>query len=233
MNGSALFWSRPLRVFDLDGTLVDTLPDLTLALDTALADLGLPVVGAALVRASLHGGIDGSVDAALAHLQAPTALRGLLLARYRQHYDAALTRHSRAYPGVHELLERLRQRGDRLAVCTNKQQAQAQRVLGSLGLAPFFGMVVGADTCGQRKPHAAPLLHAIAALGGPRAQALFVGDSEVDRACAEAAGVDCLIFGSGYGGIDDPAQAAFDSWLALLAGEPACDRRTPLLQPDR
>lgn len=214
MTGSQLFWTRPVRVFDLDGTLVDTLPDLARALNAALSDLGLPPVPAALVRQSLHDGIEGSVEAALQALRAPAALRELLLARYQVHYDDTPAQLSRPYPGVHEVLQRLLARGERLAVCTNKQQVLAQRVLGSLGLAPFFSVVVGADTCDHRKPHPAPLLHAIGALGASRSQTLLVGDSAVDLACADAAGVDCLVFRGGYG--DVASDHRFDHWEQLL-----------------
>jgi phosphoglycolate phosphatase len=218
VSGAQLFWSRSARVFDLDGTLVDTLPDLARALNAALLDLGLPPVPAPLVRQSLHMGIEGSVDAALQSMQAPAALHDLLLARYHVHYDDTPALLSRPFPGVHELLQRLQARGDRLAVCTNKPQVLAQRVLGMLGLAPFFGTVVGADTCDHSKPHPAPLLHAIGALGASRAQTLLVGDSAVDLACAEAAGVDCLLFAGGYGDVTHPHR--FDSWTQLLQREP-------------
>lgn len=217
MTGLQLFWARPVRVFDLDGTLVDTLPDLTSALNQALSDLGLPPVPAAVVRHSLHGGIEGSVDAALQALSAPAALRELLLSRYQLHYERRPAQLSQAFPGVHEVLRRLRARGERLAVCTNKKQALAQRVLGSLGLAPYFSVVVGADTCSQRKPHPAPLLHALGVLGASRSQSLLVGDSTVDLACADAAEVDCLIFGGGYG--DVPSERRFDHWAHLLEHE--------------
>lgn len=218
-SAGSLFWSRAVRVFDLDGTLVDTLPDLTRALNAALADLGLPRVDAGLVRASLHGGLEGSVEAALVAAGAPVALSPLLLDRYGLQYDAMLTEQSRPYPGVPELLERLRDRGDRLAVCTNKQEPQALRLLGRLGLAAFFTSVVGADTCGQRKPHPAPLLHAVEALGGSSAQALLVGDSLVDLHCARAAGIDCLLFGGGYGNGTEEATQRFSSYAELLTSQ--------------
>lgn len=218
MSGPRLFWARPVRVFDLDGTLVDTLPDLVRALNDALMDLGLPAVPPDVVRQSLHGGIEGSVDAALQFLQAPAALREMLLARYNLHYDDTPAQTSRPFAGVHEVLQRLLARGERLAVCTNKQQVVAQRVLGMLGLAPFFSVVVGADTCDQRKPHPAPLLHAIGALGASRSQSLLVGDSDVDRACADAAGVECVIFGGGYG--DVAHDHRFEQWIQLLEQEP-------------
>ncbi|MDH4392122.1 MAG: HAD-IA family hydrolase [Aquabacterium sp.] len=231
-TAGSLFWSRAVRVFDLDGTLVDTLPDLTRALNVALSDLGLPEVDSALVRASLHAGLEGSVDAALVAAGAPAALTDMLLARYRLHYDALLSEQSLPYPGVPELLEQLRLRGDRLAVCTNKQEPQALRLLGSLGLAAYFSSVVGADTCGQRKPHPAPLLHAIGALGGTCVQALMVGDSVVDLHCAQAAGVDCVLFAGGYGTGAEGPVSRFESYAELLAAQSPLPRWVePLLVP--
>lgn len=214
-----MFWSRSTRVFDLDGTLVDTLDDLTLALNEGLSDLGLSPVDESLVRRSLHEGLEGSVAAALAVQHAPALLGDMLLRRYRLHYDAMLIRHARVYPGVHELLEQVCRRGQPPAVCTNKPQAQAQRLLRALGLAPYFAVVVGADTCGQRKPHPAPLLNAIAALGGACPQALMIGDSAVDLACAAAAEVDCLLHGGGYGADLAATASGFDRYESLLHGD--------------
>ena len=229
-SAGSLFWSRAVRVFDLDGTLVDTLPDLTGALNVALSDLGLPQVDATLVRASLHAGLEGSVEAALLAAGAPGALRDLLLARYRLHYDAMLVEQSLPYADVPELLERLRLRGDRLAVCTNKQEPQALRLLGSLGLAAFFTNVVGADTCGQRKPHPAPLLHAVGALGGTCGQALLIGDSLVDLHCARAAGIDCLLFTGGYGSGTEGPVHRFSTYAELLAAQATfAQRDAPLV----
>lgn len=220
MSAEALFWSRPARVFDLDGTLVDTLPDLVDALCAALADLGLPKVGRELVRRSLHGGLEGSAAAALAALKAPASLREPLIERYRAHYGASPTARSRPYPGVETLLIRLCERGERFAVCTNKTQALARRVLTETGIAPYFAAIVGADTCAHRKPHPDPLLHALDALGAVRSQALLIGDSEVDAACARAAGVDCLLFAGGYGGPIHPPVARFPAYATLLQSQP-------------
>jgi phosphoglycolate phosphatase len=102
---------REAVVFDLDGTLVDTLPDLTLALNRALADLGLHEIDIDLVAKSLHGGLEGSVDAALTHQAADPALRGELLRRYEEHYALDVSRGSRAFPDAEEVLVRLRRRG--------------------------------------------------------------------------------------------------------------------------
>jgi phosphoglycolate phosphatase len=225
VNAVALLCASPALVFDLDGTLVDTLPDLTDALNQALREHACAPVSAALVRRSLHGGVETSVDAALgAAGAADPALAHAVLMRYQGLLDEQPVRGSRPYPGVADLLHHCRARGQRLAVCTNKREAPARRVLQEVGLADFFTVVVGADTCAHRKPHAEPLLHAIAGLACLPAQAALVGDSPVDQACAAAAGIGFLLFAGGYGGPPAafPLAASriqfFDSYPALLAG---------------
>jgi phosphoglycolate phosphatase len=224
VNAAALLCASPALVFDLDGTLVDTLPDLTDALNQALREHGRAPVSSELVRGSLHGGIETSVEAALGRPgEADPALAGAVLARYQWLLDDQPVRLSRPYPGVAALLQHCRARGQRLAVCTNKREAQARRVLNELDLADFFSVVVGADTCSRRKPHAEPLLHAIAGLDCLPAQAVLVGDSPVDQACAAAARIGFLFFTGGYGG--SPAgfaggsgpMPAFGSYPMLLA----------------
>jgi phosphoglycolate phosphatase len=217
-----LFWSRRVRVFDLDGTLVDTLPDLAGALNQALHASGLAAVPAALVRASLHGGLEATVAAALSCLGVTTELHGPVLARYRRHYDAGLALRSAPYEAVPELLARIAERGEPMAVCTNKPQRQAEELLSAVGLRQYFARVVGADTCSERKPHPAPLRHTLQGLNAPPAEALFVGDSEVDAQCAAAAGVAHLWFGKGYGAPPPGAVACrFDAYRSLLREERA------------
>ncbi|MEI8302276.1 MAG: HAD-IA family hydrolase [Burkholderiales bacterium] len=223
MNAADLFWRRPVLVFDLDGTLVHTLPDLTDALNQALADEGQGQVSEALVRGSLHGGLEGSVDAAIDHLGLAPDCRARLVDRYAGCYAQSIAARSEPYPGVQPVLARLRERGVRLAVCTNKLQAQAVKLLDALGLLASFELVVGADTCAQRKPSPVPLLHAVTALGAETHQALLVGDSAVDAACASGAEVPCLLFSGGYGFAVPGANtgvASFASWWSLLHAEP-------------
>jgi phosphoglycolate phosphatase len=194
-----VFWSKSVRVFDLDGTLVDTLPDLSGSLNAALASISLPSVDAVVVRQSLHGGLEGSVDAALRVLRAPTALRAPLLAAYENHYEQNLCVLSETYEGVQELLEQLRDRAAPLAICSNKTVKLANALLDALGLLPYFDVVVGGDSCVERKPHPLPLLHAIALMKGSATSALLIGDSEVDRDCSAAAGIPFVCFHGGYG----------------------------------
>ncbi len=217
---AALFWSRPHRVFDLDGTLVDTLPDLSAALDQALTELGLPAVGQAVVRDSLHSGLEGSAAAALAWLGAPSGQFPALVERYTRRYAALNGAHAWIYPGVRELLARLDARREPLAVCTNKPEALACELLDRTGLLQHFKVVVGADTCAQRKPHPAPLLHALAGIGGEPHSGVLVGDSRHDVHCARAAGVASIFHDGGYGLAPVASPPRFSHYDELLRSEP-------------
>jgi len=120
------------------------------------------------------------------------------------------------YPGVADLLETLARGGHAMAICTNKPEAPARTVLRQFGLAQHFSVVIGADTLAERKPHPAPLLAALAALGVPRA--VFVGDSEVDAETAAAAGLPFALFSGGYRKTPVTAMGArliFDHHTAL------------------
>lgn len=219
-TAAALFWSRPHRVFDLDGTLVDTLPDLADALDEALADLGLEPVGADVVRDSLHSGLEGSAAAALAALGAPARHFPRLVERYVSRYAQANGRRAAVYGGVRPLLDHIARRGERLAVCTNKPEALARGLLVRTGLLPYFSAIVGADTCTQRKPHPEPLLQALAQIGGGPITGVLVGDSRHDVHCARAAGAACVFHDSGYGRAPVLAPPRFSSFLEILQAGP-------------
>lgn len=237
MNAAALLWSARATVFDLDGTLVDTLPDLAVSLDAALVESGLPAVGPAVVRLSLHGGLEASVQAALQVLGVAPTRYDEVLTRYHRLYDAAPARHSRVYRGVSQLLARLQDRGHRIAVCTNKSERLARELLDRVGLARFMRTVVGADTCGRRKPDPAPLRLVLSRLEAAACEAVLVGDSAVDRDCAGAAGVCCLIFEGGYGEAQAQGPLRFADYESLLLAEPALaphwqrERETPASIP--
>lgn len=218
MSASRLFWSRRVRIFDLDGTLIHTLPDLAGALNQALREFGFRSVPETLVRASLHGGLEGSVAAACTYLRLPPEVQAPLLVRYRRTYGAGLALRSSVFEGVPEMLTQLSARRDPLAVCTNKPQHEAEELLAAFGLRRHFAVVVGADTCAERKPHPMPLRHAVARLGAKLGEALFIGDSAVDAACARAAGTAHLWYGRGYGAPPQGCPWRIDSYRELLAG---------------
>ena len=206
-------------VFDLDGTLVDTLPDLTRALNDALSELGASPVPASLVRQSLHGGLEASAAEAMRYLSLDPQVAASLTLAYTRHYARVPVRDSQPYPGVQALLERLARDGTRLAVCTNKPLVQAEAVLAATGLGGFFPVVVGADCCDRRKPDPEHVRHTLARLSSAPQDALMVGDSLADVRAAHGAGVACLLHMTGYGEVpctEPGVTERFDSYLALL-----------------
>lgn len=199
MTAQLILSASKAVVFDLDGTLVDTLPDLTSALNQALTDEGFEIVSPSLVRATLHAGMQASALQALVHLQTDTTRFPMLMNRYRDYYQSSPVVRSALYGGVLPVLHRLRERRCPMGVCTNKPHDLAVSVLDALGLRGFFDVVVGADSCLYSKPDPTPLLYALSCLDVSAADALMVGDSVVDLQCARAAGVGCLFFSGGYG----------------------------------
>jgi phosphoglycolate phosphatase len=226
VSAAARLWACEAVVYDLDGTLVDTLDDLTEALNAALRDHGLPPVARELVRDSMHVGFDGSVEAALGRTRLAAGRRTLLEAAYRRHYAGRLASGSRPFDGVPELLDLQRERGVRLAVCTNRDEDLAEAVLVSAGLRGHFDVVVGRRADRPAKPDPAPLRLALALLQAPASATVLVGDSAVDVACAAAAALDCLVFTGGYGGAGvaalDPALR-IRSYRSLLRRMPVSE----------
>ncbi|MFW5641231.1 MAG: HAD-IA family hydrolase [Roseicyclus sp.] len=182
-------------IFDLDGTLADTAGDLIAAANAAVEALGHSAVlrhgpddatafrgGRAMLRlAADRLGEDGDLFAERGY--------GILL----DAYGAAIDGHTRLYPGMVAAVERLRESGAAVGICTNKPEALALRLIARLGIAPLFDGVVGADTLPVRKPDAAPFLEAVARSGGAASRAILVGDTETDRKTAAAAGVPCVL----------------------------------------
>ena len=187
-------------IFDLDGTLVDSLPDIHAAANRLLGERGHGPLAPAEVRRFVGNGMGVLVErllAAAGEAAGPDELAAAQ-ARYRDLYDAAPSERSALYPGVRAALEHLQ--GERLAlgVCTNKPEAPARQILADLGIAARFGTLVGGDSLPQRKPDPAPLHHAATGLGVAAGAVLYVGDSEVDAATARAAGVRFALHSEGY-----------------------------------
>ncbi len=187
-------------MFDLDGTLVDSAPDIHAVGARTLADLGRPPVTLDQTRAFVGNGAAVFVARCLEATggAADPALRAEALRLFHAHYEADPAGLTRPYPGVPALLARLRAAGMPMGVCTNKPLRPAQGVLAALDLAGFFGAVVGGDTLPVLKPDPAPLRLTLDRLGADPAAALFVGDSETDAATAQAAGLPLALFTQGY-----------------------------------
>ncbi|MFC4253038.1 phosphoglycolate phosphatase [Sinimarinibacterium flocculans] len=192
-------------VFDLDGTLVDSVADLRLCLNRALAELRLPPLGRAQVTAMVGDGVRTLMQRALEALGVPTqgdfgaAVIDRLLGRFMPLYAAAPSVHTRAYDGVPETLRQLVADGWSLAVCTNKPLAPSLTILHALGLDIFFDTVVGGDSTPARKPDPRPLRAALATLGIDAANAVMVGDGPHDAQAAGAAGTAFIGVRYGYG----------------------------------
>ncbi len=214
-----------LIMFDLDGTLVNSVPDLAAAIDLMLQDLGFAAAGEARVRHWVGQGATLLVRQALAHAlnhndpkkleedQTQTAQ-----ARFFLHYEQHNGRHARLYPDVASTLARLRQAGHPLALITNKPLQFTTVLLRHLALE--FDLVLGGDSLAQRKPHPAPLQHCLRHFGHSARHALMVGDSIHDIQAARAAGVPvaCVSYGYNHGQDirEGGADAVIDSLSELL-----------------
>jgi phosphoglycolate phosphatase len=205
-------------VFDLDGTLVDSLDDLAAALAAMLGEIGAPALPRDKVRGMIGDGTRALVARALAASNLPATLLDERHARFLALYEAAPAALSLPYPGVVETLHAFREEGRRLAVCTNKPQRATLAVLRGTGLDGFFATVVGGDVLAAKKPDPAHLLAALAGIGATPRDAIMVGDNEHDVALAKAAGVPVILVRYGYHRVPLATLAAdiqIDAFAAL------------------
>jgi phosphoglycolate phosphatase len=209
-----------LLVFDLDGTLIDSAPDLCAALNQMLAERGYPPLVLPQVRQMIGDGVPTLVARALAASGADPGEAAAALPRFAQFYEADAVRQTRPYPGVPETLMALRERGYRTAICTNKPQRATETVLSGLGLARLFDAVAGGDRFAVRKPDPGHLLGLIRLLDGDTAAAAMIGDNENDAAAARAAGLPVILMRYGYARVD-PETLGADALLDDFADLPA------------
>ena len=186
--------------FDLDGTLVDTAPDLIGALNLVLAERGLPQLPVDAARALVGKGARFLIEHGFAAAGEPlnTDETGGLVTRFIEVYRGRIASESRPFPGVEAALERLSAAGARLAVCTNKRTDLSLALLDALDLTRRFVSVTGADRAPAPKPDPRHFLAAIEAAGGDPAHAVMVGDSFNDVAAAKAAGAPVIVVSFGY-----------------------------------
>jgi phosphoglycolate phosphatase len=190
----------PTVVFDLDGTLVDTAPDLVATLNLIFAREGLPPVGYDAARNMVGGGARAMIERGLAAegRKLPAADIERLVGHFITHYAAHIADHSLPFPGLEPALDELAAGGCRFAVCTNKLEWLSVRLLDALGLSRRFVAICGADTFGIRKPDPEMLRRTIARAGGDAGRAVMVGDSVSDIAAARGAGVAVVAVDFGY-----------------------------------
>lgn len=212
--------------FDLDGTLADTAPDLTASLNHTLRMLGRPGIPVESVRHLVGHGARALLRRGLAATGEASELlveQGFPI--FLEYYADHICEGTRPYDGLEEALDALDDHGIALAICTNKPEALARRLIEALGWSRRFRSIVGADTLPVRKPDPAPLREAIARAGGGRA--VFVGDSITDADTARAASVPLIAVSFGFS--DRPADqlgadAVIDRYDQLL---PALFRIAP------
>ncbi len=184
-------------IFDLDGTLIHSAPQIHAAAQAVLADEGLSPIDYATLRSFVGNGLGVLVHRILAaqgQTQADERHARIcqsLLAIYEQSFDL-----TSLYPGVPDMLKTLAQRGHRMAICTNKPETATRAILNHFNLTQHFPVIIGGDTLPQRKPHPAPLQYAAKQLAV--SQIWFIGDSEVDAETAQAAQTRFLLFTGGY-----------------------------------
>lgn len=219
MNGAPV----SLVMFDLDGTLVDSVPDLAWAADRTLEDLGLPLVGEdktrdyvgnglyVLVKRILTQELDGEPDQALYDKALPI---------YWEYYRSNVSQFSQLYDGVQEALDTLKARGIKLACVTNKAEEFTKTLLAHLKIDTYFEVMVGGDTLEKKKPDPLPLLHIAKTVGVPIENCLMVGDSRHDIAAARAAGMRVAAVPYGYNHGDDIAESNPDVVVQSLAELP-------------
>ncbi len=206
-------------LFDLDGTLLDTVPDLADAANAMRQDMGLDPIPDEIIGKYIGKGTETMVMRVLGHdAEQPNVemvMRGI--ERFTDHYHITNGQKSTLYPNVLEGLHEFRRQGAKLAIVTNKNSAFTHSLLQKTGLDKFFDEVVCGDTCERKKPDPLQLFHACDLLQIKPSEALFIGDSVNDASAAQAAGMPMLVLPYGYNEGEPvqnlPANAIVDSIL--------------------
>jgi phosphoglycolate phosphatase len=218
-----------LILFDLDGTLIETAPEIADAVNDTLGHFDLPGVTQTQVNGWIGHGTRELLIQALAFTRgsSDTQVRAssnlpVIAAEFDRHYEARCGTRSQPYPHVRGVLLALRDQGVRLAVVTNKEGRYTQRVLDAHGFSPLFDRVVSGDTLPTKKPDPAGVRACMDALNVPASRALFVGDSSIDAATARNAGVPVWLLPYGYN-MGQPVTACapdrvINDFSALLPG---------------
>tara|TARA_R110002072_G_scaffold72335_10_gene172937 strand:- start:2231 stop:2911 length:681 start_codon:yes stop_codon:yes gene_type:complete len=193
--------------FDLDGTLVDTAPDLVRALNAVIAEDGLAPIPLDEVRAMVGRGARVLIERAYAARKTRLAPDRVdpHVDRFIEIYRNGIADLSKPFPGCAEMLESLLKRGARLSVCTNKPSVLADLLIKQIGFSGYFERVIGPDRTDAKKPDAA---HFFSAIGDAGPNAALVGDSEPDAACGRAAGIPVILMSHGYSEIPVSALGA-------------------------
>jgi len=215
-------FSPKLVLIDLDGTLVDSVPDLAYAADAMMRDLGLPEHGEDVVRNWVGNGVERLVKRALTgelHAEPDQAIFEKGYPVFYDHYLASNGKYSRLYRGVEEGLSWLKKKDYSIGCVTNKAESFTLPLLEAKGILDYFGIVVSGDTLPQKKPDPAPLLHAAKFFNVTPEQSLMLGDSQHDVKAARSAGFDVVAVSYGYNHGEDirnvNPDAVVDSFVEL------------------
>jgi len=208
-------------LFDLDGTLIDTAPDIDAALNHCLQQAGIDGVEQSLTRHWVGHGSRVLIGQALQHHHVANVDIESLLPDFLSYYKDNISAHSTIYPGVIDTLEAMKSQGAKLAVVTNKLTELSLPLLTQIGMTDYFDLVVCGDTASAAKPDPAPVNLCLDTFGLAPSAALFVGDSDTDVKAAQAAGVDVVCMRDGYNhGVDVNtlgANGVIDLFTELLS----------------
>jgi phosphoglycolate phosphatase len=194
-------------VWDLDGTLTESAPDLATALNGLLAEAGLEPHPVARVRLMIGHGVAVLIERGFEAAGAPLSAeaRDALVPDFMARYSACATDNTHLVPGARYALERLARAGVRQGLCTNKPEAVTRQILDALDVTRYFGAIIGGDSTTGRKPDPIPLQTCLDRLGVAPGNAVMVGDSAADVGAARAAGVYVVLVPDGYTGV--PAES--------------------------
>lgn len=208
---------KPIRsvTIDLDGTLLDTVPDLAAAANAMLRELGRPEYDIDTIAGFIGRGIPKLVERCLPDLDAEAVAQAQAV--FRRHYAIENGRRSKLFPGVLDGLRALRAAGLPMAVITNKAAAFTEPLLVATQLASWFQFAVSGDSLPHKKPHPAQLLHACERMGTSPAENLHIGDSHHDAVAARAAGCPVFIVPYGYNEGEDVQGIDCDAIVTSLA----------------
>jgi len=201
-----------LLIFDLDGTLADTAPDIERCLNLAMEEFSLPPVPHERVLRAIGPGGKAFYEAILPD-QSLRPMADQVVARYRAHYVRGNTVLTRPFAGVPEMLDALRRRGVRMAVASNKPQAQTKQIIVALGLSPYFAEVVGPESVEHPKPAPDMLRLVMDRCGVEPARAAMVGDTENDMGAGRSAGATTVFVAWGYLAAEEIAPGLIDRFV--------------------